>query len=218
LVVSARDESLRLAATLDALRAAFPGARLVLGDDGSRDATAQLARDRGAEVIAGGRRGKGETASRACARALQLGGPDAVYVLCDADLGASAGLLVALRDVVAAGEAEIAIGAFERRSGAGFGLAIGFARWAVRRATGKKLSAPISGQRALSAAALAASLPFAHGFGMELAMTIDALRRGDRIVEIPLELEHRQTGRSPAGFLHRARQLLDFALLYAKGH
>jgi glucosyl-3-phosphoglycerate synthase len=40
-------------------------------------------------------------------------------------------------------------------------------------------------------------------------MTIDAVRAGCRIAEIELPLEHRVTGRTPAGFLHRARQLRD---------
>jgi hypothetical protein len=40
-------------------------------------------------------------------------------------------------------------------------------------------------------------------------MTIDAIRSGRRIEEVELPLEHRVTGRTPAGFLHRARQLWD---------
>jgi hypothetical protein len=52
-------------------------------------------------------------------------------------------------------------------------------------------------------------LPFAAGWGLEVGMTIDAARAGYRIEEIELPLGHRATGRTPAGFLHRARQLLD---------
>ena len=52
-------------------------------------------------------------------------------------------------------------------------------------------------------------LPFADGWGMETGMTIDAVRAGHRLREIELPLEHRITGRTPAGFLHRARQLRD---------
>ena len=62
---------------------------------------------------------------------------------------------------------------------------------------------------------LRAVLPFAPGFGMETGMTIDAHRAGYRIVEIELDLEHRGTGRTAAGFAHRARQLADFARVYA---
>ena len=54
-------------------------------------------------------------------------------------------------------------------------------------------------------------IPFAAGYGMETAMTIDAVRAGYTIREIELDLEHRATGRTPGGFLHRARQLRDIA-------
>ena len=45
-------------------------------------------------------------------------------------------------------------------------------------------------------------------------MIIDAVRAGHRVVEIPLDLAHRATGRTPAGFAHRARQLIDFVRVY----
>ena len=54
-------------------------------------------------------------------------------------------------------------------------------------------------------------LPFARGFGMETGMTIDAVRAGFRVAEIELDLEHRATGRTLAGFVHRAGQLRDIA-------
>ena len=54
--------------------------------------------------------------------------------------------------------------------------------------------------------------PLAGGFGVETAMTIDAVRAGVRVVEIPIEgLEHRPTYRTPRGFLHRGRQGWDIA-------
>jgi hypothetical protein len=46
-------------------------------------------------------------------------------------------------------------------------------------------------------------------------MTVDAHRAGFRLVEVELDLEHRATGRTAAGFLHRARQLADFTRVYA---
>ena len=76
--------------------------------------------------------------------------------------------------------------------------------------------APISGQRALDRATLERVLPFAHGFGMEVGMTIDAVRGGARVSEVALALSHRATGRTPPGLLHRGRQLLDFARAYAR--
>jgi glycosyltransferase involved in cell wall biosynthesis len=214
-VVTARDEAEYIGATLDALATAFPKATILVADDGSHDATAALVAARHVEMVSCGRRlGKGQAASLACARALALGGQQSTYVLCDADLGASAVFLAPLRESVASGVADLAIAAFERRSSGGFGLALGFARWAVRRTTGEALAAPISGQRALSAEALAAALPFADGYGMELAMTIDLLCRQARVVERRLPLEHRRTRRNAAGFWHRAGQFRDFVVVY----
>ena len=54
---------------------------------------------------------------------------------------------------------------------------------------------------------LRATLPFAQGYGMEIGMTVDAVRAGYRLGEYELDLAHRATGRTLAGFLHRARQL-----------
>ena len=100
--------------------------------------------------------------------------------------------------------------AFARRAGGGFGVAVGYARRAVRRLCDLELQAPISGQRALRGDVLRAVLPFAPRFGMEIGMTVDAARAGYRVGEVEIDLEHRATGRSLGGFLHRARQLRDF--------
>jgi hypothetical protein len=137
------------------------------------------------------------------------------FLLCDADLGASARELVSLVKVVERGDCELAVARFRERLGGGFGIALAFARWAIERRCGYQAGAPISGQRAMPAGVLRALLPFASGYGMETAMTIDAVRAGYRVREIELDLSHRATGRSVRGFLHRARQLLDFARAYA---
>ena len=215
-VVTAYNEADRLAETLQALAGAFPDARVVVADDASTDATAQVARDGGAEVVTARQRlGKGGVATLAAERVRSEGGPGPTLVLCDGDLGASARHLPALVEAVERGEGELAVAVFEKRVGGGFGLAVGFARGAIRELTGLALDAPISGQRALAPAAVDAVLPFAPRFGMEIGMTVDAHRAGLGVVEVELPLEHRATGRTAAGFAHRARQLRDFVQVYA---
>jgi hypothetical protein len=49
---------------------------------------------------------------------------------------------------------------------------------------------------------------------MEVAMTIDAVRAGLRVSELELDLSHRASGLEPAGFAHRARQLVDIVRAY----
>lgn len=211
-IVTAWNEADRLAATLRALREAFPDARLVVADDASTDATPHVALQERAELVrAPHRLGKGGVASLA---AEQVGDDDPI-VLCDGDLGESAVRLRELLEPLEADEADLVVAAFARRVGGGLGLAVGLARRVLGALTGRELAAPISGQRAMRAEVLRAVTPFARGFGMETAMTIDAHRAGFRIAELELDLEHRATGRTARGFLHRGRQLAAIARVYA---
>lgn len=217
-LIAARNEAERLPATLRALRDTFPGAHIVVADDGSTDDTAALARAGGAEVVrAPSPRGKGGAATLAARAVLPLTtAPDPpIVLLCDADLGDSAARLAPLVDAVENGRADLATAVFARRVGGGFGLAVGAARRAVARATGLALQAPLSGQRALRGEVLACVVPFADGFGMEVGMTIDAHRGGFRVVEVEVDLTHRATGRTLGGFVHRARQLRDLLVAAA---
>jgi hypothetical protein len=132
-------------------------------------------------------------------------------VLCDGDLGASAGQLVALAEAVERGVADLVVASFANPRGGGVGVLRRYAQRSLRARCGLQLRAPLSGQRALSARSLRAVLPFAHGFGMEAAMTFDAVAAGLAVAELELDLHHRSRGRTPAGFAHRGRQLVDVA-------
>jgi glycosyltransferase involved in cell wall biosynthesis len=213
-IVAARNEADRITTTLDALAGTFPGAAIWVADDASDDDTATLALAHGARLVSRGRpHGKGANVTAAAEALLSEPAP-VIVLLCDADLGPSAARLGPLVDAVRDGRADLTIAAFARRIGGGLGIAVGFSRWAVERRTGLRLAAPISGQRAMRAETLRALLPFAPGYGLETAMDIDAARAGYRIEEIELDLEHRATGRSLGGFIHRGRQLRDFLRVY----
>jgi len=215
--VSAYQEAERLPTTLGAVRQAFPGARVLVADDGSRDSTSHVALQEGAELVrAPSTIGKGGAMTLAAERVLPLAlEPDPpVFVLCDGDLGESARELAPLAAAVRDGELDLAIARFRVKVGGGFGLAVGFSRWTTRRLAGLELAAPISGQRALRGEVLPVVVPFAPKFGMETAMNVDAARAGFRVGEIELDLAHRATGRTLRGFVHRARQLKDFARVY----
>jgi hypothetical protein len=199
-LVAARDEARRIGRTVELLRSTFPGAEVVVADDGSRDGTASAAEAAGATVVRLPRRGKGQALTlgeRVCA-------PGAL-LLCDADVDGD------LRPLADAG-ADVAIAAFARRTGGGLGLAKGVARALVELRAGRRTIEPLSGQRLLSARARTRLFPVAAGFGVETAMTIDALRAGLAVAEVELDLVHRPTGRDVAGFAHRGRQLRDLLL------
>jgi glycosyltransferase involved in cell wall biosynthesis len=211
-IVTARNEADRLGATLRALRATFPNAEIWVADDASDDATGHVALQEGARVVrAPSRLGKGGAATLAAEALLREGDPS--VLLADADLGESARELRKL--VGGLDGADLTIASFTKRVGGGFGIAVGSARRAIERSTGRTMQAPISGQRAMRPGVLPSLLPFATGFGMETAMTIDALRGGRQVSEIELDLEHRSTGRTLKGFLHRGTQTRDILRAYA---
>src|SRR3954453_13933102 len=136
-IVTARNEADRLGATLRALREAFPGAELWVGDDASDDATATVAEAEGARVVSTRKQlGKGGAASSAAEPGLRNGDP--AVLLADADLGDSAAKLRLLVDAVSAEPPapDLAIASFIRKQGGGFGIAVGASDWAIRRATG----------------------------------------------------------------------------------
>jgi hypothetical protein len=199
-LVAARDEERSIGGTVRALRAAFPGAEVLVADDGSRDDTAAAAEQAGARVVRSPRLGKGQ----ALALAEREAGPGPL-LLCDADLEGD------LTPLVEAGS-DLSIAAFSERQGGGFGVAKRAARGLISALSGFDAREPLSGQRALSPAARAACFPTAPGFGCEVRMTIDAARQRLSITEVELPLRHRATERDVPGFAHRARQLLDATL------
>jgi Glycosyl transferase family 2 len=212
-LVPARDEAERVGATVRALRD-LPGVTEVLVvSDGSTDATAARALEAGAHCLDLPRNvGKGGALNAGLAalmgRVAERVSPEpTVLLLADADLAETAGRLDRLLHPVLAGEADLAIADLPAQHGAGgFGIAMGLARRGMARATGRRMAEPLSGQRAVRWEALPALLPFAPGFGVEVAMTMDALRAGLRVVEVEVDLHHNATGKDLSGLLHRARQ------------
>jgi hypothetical protein len=212
-LVPARDEAERVGATVRALRD-LPGvAEVLVVSDGSTDATAARALEAGAHCLDLPRNlGKGGALNAGLAALMgrvaeRLSPEPAVLLLADADLAETAGRLGRLLDPVLDGQADLAIADLPAQQGAGgLGVAMGLARIGMARATGRRMSEPLSGQRAVRWEALPALLPFAPDFGVEVAMTIDALRAGLRVVEVEVDLHHNATGKDLSGLLHRARQ------------
>jgi Glycosyl transferase family 2 len=206
-LVAARDEEGLIGPCVAALRGFVN--EVVVVDDASTDGTPAEAIEAGATVLRVERRlGKGA----ALEGALRRVGPADFWLLADGDLGETAKGLSALLDLVAAGEADLAIAAFPPARAGGFGLIKRAAAHVIRVQAGFEASEPLSGQRALTAEALDRVRPLADGFGVETAMTIDAVRAGLRVVEVSIDgLDHRPTFRDPPGFLHRARQGWDIA-------
>jgi glycosyltransferase involved in cell wall biosynthesis len=242
-VIPAYREAARIGATVAAVRRAAHGlevpVEIIVVDDGSDDDTAAQASAADQVIRLERNRGKGGALTRGLAAAR-----GDLMVMLDADLADTAAQFPCLVAPVQDGTADMTIAvlsvvslqtlvvskdAADQPPGThdlrlttndsprgGFGLALRTARWGVARLTGRVLTAPLSGQRALRAEFLPLLLPLEPGFGLEVGMDIDALRAGLRVLEVPTTMQHAATGRTWAGFRHRGRQLLHILRALAR--
>jgi glycosyltransferase involved in cell wall biosynthesis len=216
-LLPAYNEAERIAATVGAVRAIAAEARIteiIVVDDGSTDATATQAENAGADIVyRQAHRGKGA----ALQAAFDLSRSEIVLLL-DADLGETAVEAIKLVLPVLSGTADMTIATFPILSGTGggFGLVLKLARWGIRKLTGQTMFAPLSGQRAVRREVVATAGGFAAGWGVEIGLTVAALRAGFRVLEVPTTMSHRVTGRKPADILHRARQLFGAAAVLTR--
>ena len=221
-VIPAKDEAERVASTVAAARR-IPGVKaVVVVDDGSRDDTARRAAAAGADVVRHRRnRGKAAAMTTGAQHVAALEGAAGTgrwaLLFVDADLEDSAVETAPLAEPVLAGEADMTIAVLpqQRAPGGGRGLVVGLSRRGIERATGWTPTQPLSGMRCLTREAFEAARPLARGWGVETGLTIDLLRAGFRVREVPCALHHRVTGGDWHAQLHRARQYRDVWLALA---
>ena len=214
-LIPAFNEAERIAITLASLTARPEVTDIVVMNDGSTDGTPDLARSAGATLVLTGKNGgKGAALGAAYAAARERA---EIFLLLDADLGASAGEAVKLLPPIFSNQADMTIGmlppdpdfAATGQSG-GMGLVVRLARWGIERRTQRTFQQPLSGQRAVRREVLESlGGRFAPGFGVEVDLTVRALKHGFRVLEVETDFRHKVTGGDWASLQHRARQLRD---------
>lgn len=214
-LIAAYNEETRIGITINAIKHIPAINHILVVDDGSTDETASVAKNAGAEVLLMERNaGKGG--------ALQAAMPyirESEYNLVlfiDADIGDCSGEAEKLLSPVLSGDADMAIADFPKaKTKGGLGLAKGLGRWGIRHFTGMVMSEPLSGQRAIKTEFLK-DIKFESGYGLEVGVSIDMIKKGCRVKEVPVEMTHRETGRDLAGILHRGRQFADIFTVITK--
>lgn len=204
-VVPAFNEEAAIASTLRAIRERTFCHELIVVDDGSKDKTAQVAKAWADTVISTPQnRGKGA--------ALQTGWQHAsgdVVMLLDGDLRESAGEAAHLLSPVIEGTCDMTVAVLPSpQKRIGLGLAKGLAHHGIRILTGFEARAPLSGQRAFRRELLQQVGRLDKGFGVEVGLTVDVLRAGYRVLEVPVPFMHRQTGNDWSGYCHRGKEFV----------
>jgi glycosyltransferase involved in cell wall biosynthesis len=205
-VIPAFNEEKKIGQTVKALSGIDGISEIIVVDDGSEDCTSEVARLAGANVLTlTANVGKGG----ALAKGVTIASGD---VLCfvDADLGESASEFRKLIDTVVRGEADMVVAVWARSGRrAGFGLVKGLASWGIYLLTRYRPDSPLSGQRVLRREVWEHAHYACSGFGVEVALTVECLRAGFLIMEVPVSMSHRETGRDLSGFLHRGKQFVQ---------
>jgi glycosyltransferase involved in cell wall biosynthesis len=188
------NEALTIGEVVEQFRKELPDARIWVFDNNSTDATAERARTAGAQVISEPRRGKGFVV-QAMFRHVDAD----IHILVDGDATYPPAAVHRLIAPILAGEADMVVGSrLHARSRSEFKH---LNRWAnrlvvtlLRAVFGVRLTDALSGFRAFHRR-FVHNLPlFGGGFEIEIELTIKAIVRGYRIVEVPVDLAVRPEG------------------------
>jgi glycosyltransferase involved in cell wall biosynthesis len=223
-VIPALNEEASLPLVLAALPRP-PVRRVVVADNGSRDGTARVAREGGAEVVAAPRPGYGSACLAGLAHLRGHQPPD-IVVFVDADFSDHPDELPRLIAPIAAGAADLVIGSRvrgEREPGALLPQARAgnlVACWLIRLLYGHRYT-DLGPFRAIRWAALESLGMSDPDFGWTAEMQVKALRRGLRVAEVPVSYRRRLgvskiTG-TLAGTLRAGYTILWTVLRHSRG-
>jgi len=188
------NEELTVGDVVRQFRTQLPDAVIYVFDNNSSDRTAEEARQAGAVVVRERRQGKGYVVQ---SMFQQLDAD--IYIMVDGDGTYPAASVHELIAPILNGEADSVVGSrLHQRSQSDFRLLnrVGnmLFRFGLNRLFGVKLTDILSGYRAFSRRFVKDMPLFAGGFEIETELTIKALQRGHRIVEVPVDLGQRPLG------------------------
>ncbi|NLY42703.1 MAG: glycosyltransferase family 2 protein [Clostridiaceae bacterium] len=202
-IIPAHNESEFIEKTINSVKLTGMVDEIIVVDDGSDDSTYDIAKKNGAIVIRNDKkRGKGN----ALMKGLQECSGD-VIVFLDADVGGSAVEISKIIIPVKMDICDVAIARFGRaKKKGGFGLVKLISRYGAFLLCGRYIESILSGQRAFKAEVLK-NISIGNGYGAEVGMTIDIVRKGYTLLEWDVNMMHRETGRDLKGFIHRGKQM-----------
>ncbi len=209
-IIPAYNEQSRIMKTLESLYEIDSIKEIIVVDDGSTDSTYRLLQSVEGITLLHIKYNKGK--GNAVRYALDYVTGSFVALL-DADLCESAAEVKKLIEHIRPGEKSMIIGRLPspKKTG-GFGIVRKVSGSGFHALTSRRVDSLLSGQRILPLDFLR-SIDLPDGFGLEFKLTLEGVRKGFELIEVPVDMRHRETGRDIKGFLHRGKQCLDILSL-----
>jgi glycosyltransferase involved in cell wall biosynthesis len=202
------NEELTIASVISRFHDELPEARIYVFDNNSTDQTVARARENGAIILHERRQGKGFVVQRMF-RDINAD----IYVMVDGDGTYPAASVHALLEPVMIGDADMVIGSrLDPSSQSQFGLMnwLGnyFFLFLTRTLFDARIKDMLSGYRVFGRNIVKQLPLLSSGFEIETELTIKALERGYRVIELPVHLSNR-----PPGSYSKIRHVQDGLLI-----
>lgn len=206
IVIPAYNESDIIEDTIKGLKNINIADKIVVIDDGSTDNTAEIAENAGACVIS-----LEKNSGKGYAMKVAIENINCNFIgFIDGDVGLSSEEFEKLIYPVISNEVDFTIAKFPSpATKGGFGFVKKLAKNGVYKFTGKEVDTSLSGQRVYKKNIVDNLKYIPNDYGIEVAMTIQAINNGYTFREIPVNMKHRFSDRSIKGFKHRGKQFYD---------
>lgn len=208
IIIPAYNEENKIKDTLESIKNIETINEVIVVDDGSSDKTTEKASEVKSDKIKVFKLDKNRGKGYALNYGLQVAMEKADIIgFLDGDLGSSSNEVEKLITPILNNEADVIIAKFPpAKKKGGLGFVKGLAKQSVLDMTGEELDATLSGQRLFKREVLEQFDEIPFGYGVEVGMTIDILKKGYKIKEVLVNMTHSETGRDLKGFIHRGKQ------------
>lgn len=216
IIIPAYNEENKIKSTIEGIKDINCIDDIIIVDDGSSDNTFKIASsyDNVKTLKLDNNMGKGFALNYGLKIAMQ--NSDIIGFL-DADLGETSRDIEKLIYPVLDDECDVTIAKFPpAKKKGGFGLVKKLAKNGVKMLTGEELDSTLSGQRVFKKEVLQNFEEMPFGYGVEVGMTIDILKKGYKIKEVLVNMTHNETGRDLNGFIHRGKQFYHINITLLK--
>ncbi len=209
-VVPVYNEADKISDTIEGLKKIDSIDKILVVNDGSTDNTAEVVDKLGVSII---NLEKNQGKGFAMKKAMEQKEYDYIAFV-DGDLGLSSVEAEKLIYPVVSGEVDFTIAKFPNSSDVthikgGFGFVKRLAKRGVYFYTKQEVNTSLSGQRVYRREVMDVMEYIPARYGIEVAMTIQALKNDFTFKEVPVKMTHRYTERSLKGFKHRGKQFFD---------